>query len=314
MKIVGLISTLNDEDIIQEVVEHLISQGLELVVFDNGSTDKTFEICKGFLGKGIVSLKQIKTSWFKLDLILRMEYDMAIEQSPDWIVRCDSDEFLESGQKGVTLKDAIEKIDSDGYNLVQFDRFDFFMTNKDNTSEKSIRKKMPYYSYQGDYLYRSWKYKPGITIGDVDGHYPIFPEGNGYKIAPNKLVLRHYTFRSKEQAEKKMLAVVRGISDNKKDKKINLHIKRVLKSDYTKKFDHKLLTKYEEDDNWVHEIKLCPWAWKNPPKRDDLFTKDGKLIDLPKTVTDYRLLLEEERGKLSILFLLRYLKRKLEKK
>ena len=90
-------------------------------------------------------------------------------------------------------------------------------------------------------------------------------------------------------------------------------LEKELNLDYTKKFDHKLLTKYEEDDNWVHEIKLCPWAWKNPPKRDDLFTKDGKLIDPPKTVTDYRLLLEEERDKLSILFLLRYLKRKLEK-
>jgi len=317
MKIVCMLGVLNDEDIIREVIEHLIAQGLELVVLDNGSTDKTFEICKEYLDKGILSLKKIQTSWFKWDLILRILYDLAIEQSPDWVIRSDADEFLESDQPGITLKDAITKIDSEGYNLIQFDRFDFFMTDEDNTSEKSIRKKMPYYSCQGDFLYRAWMYKPGITIGDAEGHFPIFPEGDCYKIAPNKLVLRHYTFRSKEQAEKKMSATVRGISDNKIDRKLNRHVKRVLKKDYTKKFDHKLLTKYEEDGNWNHEIKLCPFAWEDPPKRDDIFTKDGKLKEMPKSVTDYRLLLDEEKDKISMSSLLfktaRYIKRNLEK-
>jgi len=317
MKIVCMLGVLNDEDIIREVIEHLIAQGLQLVILDNGSTDKTLEICKEYLDKGVLTLKQIHTSWYKWDLILRMLYDLTIEQNPEWVIRSDADEFLESGQERVTLKDAITKVDSAGFNLIQFDRFDFFMTDKDDQSEHSVKKKMPYYSCQGDHLYRAWKYKAGITIGDADGHYPIFPEGEGYKIFPNKFVLRHYTFRSKEQAEKKMAVTSRGIKENKKDKKLNRHVKLVLEQDFTKRFDHKLLTKYEEDGNWNLEKKICPYAWVNPPKRDDLFTKDGKLRLAPKSVTDYRLLLDDERTKNSITSLIfkitRYLKRKLEK-
>ena len=48
MKIVALIATYNEEDIIKEVIEHLLSQGLEIVLLDNGSTDQTYEICKKF--------------------------------------------------------------------------------------------------------------------------------------------------------------------------------------------------------------------------------------------------------------------------
>jgi len=51
---------------------------------------------------------------------------MALEYSPDWVVKNDSDEFLESGISNMTLRDAIKQVDQEGYNLIQFDRFDFF--------------------------------------------------------------------------------------------------------------------------------------------------------------------------------------------
>ena len=62
MKIVGMLAVYNDNDIIEEIIQHLISQGIDLVVLDNGSTDGTYEICKKFVGKGILDLFQYKTS------------------------------------------------------------------------------------------------------------------------------------------------------------------------------------------------------------------------------------------------------------
>ena len=112
---------------------------------------------------------------------------MALEYSPDWVVKNDSDEFLESGISNMTLRDAIKQVDQEGYNLIQFDRFDFFMTDDDNESANSIKEKFRYYSYQGDFTYRAWKYFPGIRNEDVAGHYPIFPDGHKYKIWPKKL-------------------------------------------------------------------------------------------------------------------------------
>ena len=174
MKIVGMIHVFNDVDIIKEVIENLISQGIELVVLDNGSTDGTYEICEKFIDRGILKLLQFKTSIFELDFLLRMLLDMGLMQSPDWLIRSDADELFESGIPNRNLKEAIEQVDAEGHNLIQFNRFDFFMTDMDNESAKSIKTKLKYYSYQGDFFYRAWKCFPGIRIGDVGGHYPIF--------------------------------------------------------------------------------------------------------------------------------------------
>jgi len=118
MKIIGMIPVYNDEDFIEEVLEHLISQEVPLVVLDNGSTDGTYEICKKFLGKGILNLHQFKTDRFKVELVHRILYDMALLHSPDWVIRSDSDEILETGVQDHTLKQGIEQADAEGYNLI----------------------------------------------------------------------------------------------------------------------------------------------------------------------------------------------------
>jgi len=122
-----MIPVYNDEDIIEQVIEHLLSQGLELVVLDNYSTDTTYEKCKKYAERGQIKLESFKTKTFDQHwgLIIRALYDMAISLNPDWVVRSDSDEFLESGIKGMTLKDAIIQANTEGYNLIQSDVFDF---------------------------------------------------------------------------------------------------------------------------------------------------------------------------------------------
>ena len=292
-----MLPVYNDEDIIEEVIEHLISQEIPLVVLDNGSTDGSYEICKKFVGKGIIELKQFKTSSYKWDLILRMLYDMALVHSPDWVMRSDSDEFLESGLKNTTLKEAIIQADNEGYNLIQFDAFQFFMTDNDNESAKSIKDKLRYYSCQGEFAYRAWKYFPGIRIGDAMGHYPIFPDDYRYKIYPHKLVDRHYPFRSKKQAEIKMKNRIRGREKSTSELALDQHEIKILIQDFSRKFDHKLLTKYNEDGKWDYEIKFCPFTHPKLPRKEDLFTDDGELKEKQKTNMEYRLLLLRERNR-----------------
>ena len=54
MRIVGMIPVYNESDIIGQVVHHLISQGVQLVIIDNGSNDGSYEICRKFLSKGVL--------------------------------------------------------------------------------------------------------------------------------------------------------------------------------------------------------------------------------------------------------------------
>ena len=300
MKIIGMLSTYNDEDIISEVIENLLSQGIELVILDNGSKDKTFDICKKFLNKGVLDLIQHKTDTFQGNLILRMLYDMAFRYSPEWVIKVDSDEFLESGIKNVTLKEAIEKIDSENYNLIQFDQFNFFMTDADNENANSIKKRLTYYSCVGDFLYRAWKYFPGIRIGGEGGHYPIFPEGYLYRIYPKKFVLRHYTFRNKIHAEKKMEeSKKRALKDAEGTPVLNEHLVKVLKQNFSNKIDHKLLTKYNEDGKWNLKRKFCPFTNPNPPKKEDIFLDDGTLRTKQKNVDEYKLTLIRKNQQIS---------------
>jgi len=65
-----MIPVRNNEEIIGEVIEYLISQGLELVVLDNGSTDKTYEICEKYLGRGILKLSNYKSETFRVSINL----------------------------------------------------------------------------------------------------------------------------------------------------------------------------------------------------------------------------------------------------
>jgi len=282
-----MIPVRNNEEIIQEVIEYLISQGIELVVLDNGSTDKTYEICKKYVGRGILKLSNYKSESFRVSINLRMLYDMALVHSPDWVILNASDELLESGIPNRNLKDSIEQIDSEGFNLIQFDRFDFFMTDDDNESANTVKEKFRYYSYQGDFVYRAWKYFPGIRNEDVAGHYPVFPDGHRYKIWPKKFVMRHYPIRSSNHAKQKIEDFTRGSENNlEKNSAINLHVKKLLNQDLSKKIDHKLVTKYNEDGKWNYEIKLNPYD-TIPPKQDEIFTKDGNLKIKQKTIYEY---------------------------
>jgi len=296
MKIIGIIPVYNDEDILKEIIDYYISQGLELVILDNGSTDNSYKICEKFVGLGVKKLIKFKTDNYisKWDSILRALYDIAIEQNPDWIIKIDSDEFLESGQVGVSLKEGIEQVASQGYNYIQFDRFDFFMTDNDNKNAESVRQKLQYYSCQGDYLYRAWKYYPGVMIESFAFvHFPILPDDVRYKIYPKKFVMRHYQFTSEKQALKKIEDRTRGTNYEKTKKGLNYHYKNLVEHDCSKRMDHKLLTKYNEDGIWNYDLKFHPYMDSLPWKKDDIFSKDGKLKIKFKTRWELEMQLHE---------------------
>ena len=273
----------NEEDIIEEMIKHHLSQGIELVVLDTGSTDSTYEICKKFSDNDQIKLFQNKATQWDLALNLQKIYDCALKESPDWIIHIDADEFFESGINGVNLKNALERVDKEGYNLVQFDRFEFFITDNDNENSDSITKKLTYYSYELDYLYRAWKFFPGIRNDITGGHYPIFPTGHKYKIYPRKFVCRHYRNRSKNQTIKKLKERIERL-EKMPDFKIgwNIHYQKTLEENKEIVVNHNLLTKYNNDNKWNSEKKFSYYTMEFP-RREDLFSDNGILKHVPLT-------------------------------
>jgi len=308
MKIITIIPAYNEIDIIEEVIEHLLSQKLEIIVLDNFSNDGTFEICKKYSDQGLLKVHKFESKTFDVQLNNRILYDLAIKEGAEWVIACAADEILETGIKNSTLREEIEKAAKEGCNLIQFDRFDFFLTDNDNETAKSVTEKLTYYSCQGEHVYRAWECIPGIDLEAGGSHYPYFPGGEGYKIYPKKFVMRHYPFRSIQQAERKAKERTRGREKSKKsDKPVNLHYQSIQKSLSKIKISHKKLIKYNGDGKWNLERVHCPFTGYSAPTRDMLFTDDGAIKVKKRTTGDYKTLLSQKESKMIALRLLRRL-------
>jgi len=294
-----MVPVYNDEDIIEESLNNLIDQDIDPVVLDNGSTDGTYEICNKYFEKGKIKLEQHISEKFEWPLTIRKLYDLALMQSPDWVILLGSDEFPESGVNNLNLNDAISKVDSEGYNLIQFNIFNFFMTDNDVKSATTIRKKFLYYSYQNDLAYRAWKFYPGISPEIRGGHLPIFPSNYKYLIYPKKFVLRHYQFRSKEQAQKRIrerLSRIEGTAETKTG--WHSHYFKIKQKNFFQSVNHKLLNKYLDDNIWNLEFKFS-FAESLSTKKDDIFFENGSLKHPPFTLAELRLANKRKKEKIA---------------
>ncbi len=297
LKIVGMIPVFNEVEIISEVLDHLLEEDIELVVLDNGSTDGSYEICKKYAEKGLIELEQIITPKFNWHLVLRMLYDMALKKNPDWVLRCDQDEFLESGVKDQSLRNAITTEHENGFNLMQFDVFEFFMTDDDNVLAKSVRKKFSYYSWQHDNAYRAWKISLGIRVEDAHGHFPIFPPHLKYRMSDSKYVLRHYRFRNMNQAKSNNNTRIQRLNGTSLDK-INgcRHWKVIAEKGGPEFVDHNLLYKYDEDNQWNHKKIFRPYTFESKT-RQQIF-QDGKPVNQFRTTLEVQARIRQQRQRI----------------
>ena len=280
-----MIPVYNESDIIESVVRHLISQGVDLVILDNGSTDGTYEICSRFLGHGVLSIEKLITEHFNFDLLEQQLYQQVLNRDADWALLSGADEFLESPYPHVTLEKAIESDDQKGYNLIQFNNFEFWPTEQDYAShELDAKKRIKYYTWNDDMQFRCWKIIPNIRVTGTTGHYPQFPEGHKVRIPHTKYILRHYRVRSYEQGVRKIF-IDRLPRYPEEDRKKGLHV-QYDKFERDPKFfiiNSKNLTLYQENAKWNLK-KTFDWTWglqakhwAHPPSSQPLIRLAGKL-------------------------------------
>ena len=205
LRIIATVLVYNEADIVAQVLDNLHRNRIEFVVLDGGSQDGSIEIARGFRGKGLLEHRTLNRGVWKLQADLDCLVEMAARHTPDWIVLNDADEFLEPRELRTTLHEAIVRENREGHNVVQFDNFEFSLTERDSESkEPDVRKRLRFYKWSDDYRYKAWKYYPGATFSSTGGHRPVFPKGVKAKLSPRKFVMRHYRFRSIEQAMRKV--------------------------------------------------------------------------------------------------------------
>ena len=195
LRVVALLTVRNEELYLDRCLRHLISHGIEICVIDNESTDKTAEIGRRYLGKGVLRIETIGfNGTFELEKILENEERLSREIDADWFMHHDADEIREPPAPYKTLLEAIVDVDQRGYNAINFDEFVFIPTLEQSDVVPSDHvSEMKHYYFFEPVLQRQVKlWKSGLQKVDLRssaGHRVKFP---GRQIFPRPFILRHY--------------------------------------------------------------------------------------------------------------------------
>lgn len=206
--VVALVSAFNEEDIVEQVVADLIGQGIAVYLLDDGSTDRTAALVEGHVGRGVLAIETLPataTGEFDWRRILTRKEQLASELDADWFIHHDADEFREAPWAGMSLAQAIERVDREGYNAIDFALFDFQPTHDRFLPGDDVRASFPWYGPAAEWnriQVRCWKKcRRGVDLKGRGGHDVTFPDRRVY---PRRFILRHYPIRGTEHGRRKV--------------------------------------------------------------------------------------------------------------
>lgn len=209
-RVVVLMSAYNEEDIIVPCLQYLIKQGLEVYLIDNWSTDSTVELATEFLGKGLLAIEKFPqskppTHYVWGDILSRIE-QLTEEIEADWFVFQDVDEIRSSPWQGLSLRDAIRKVDREGFNSIDHTVLTFYPIDNAFSAGEDFEAYFRYFEFSdkpGQFIeIKAWKnLGRRISLSKSGGHEVRF---EGRRTYPFRFLLKHYPIRSQAHGEKKI--------------------------------------------------------------------------------------------------------------
>lgn len=206
MQVVALLATFDEERFVAHCIEHLVSQGVEVYVIDNESTDATVEIAERYRGGGLLGIETFpRDGAYAWAPLLRRKAALASALEADWFLHVDADEVRLPPRSGMTLAEAFAAVDLQGFNAVNFLEFTFVPTLEDPDHDhpryaESMRSYYPYLPSFPDRM-NAWKRQDQpVDLAANGGHRVDFP---GLRMYPESFRMRHYLFLSAEHAIRK---------------------------------------------------------------------------------------------------------------
>ena len=131
MHILAILAIRNEEAYLSNCLRYLCENGIQLAVIDNGSTDGSRDILQSFR-LNLVRYESIPyVGRFDRKTLLPAKARIAEESGADWVIHHDCDEMMHSFRDGESLSSAIKRLDSAGYNVIDFDEFIFLPIEQD---------------------------------------------------------------------------------------------------------------------------------------------------------------------------------------
>ena len=235
MKIQAFVPVFCEADVLPHTLRHLHEQGCAVHVIDGWSTDGSWEIaeqasagcigvtCERFPATGRDSIQNCTA-------ILKRIEDLAAESDADWCLYTDADEWRRAvsfdpplrfsrsaaPQAIYTLSQEVNRIDAMRYNAIDFRVFQFYCIDDgwprcgkmiDGVWHQEAMDPEKYFTRydESDCISRIPNRKLWKNVGRVQlaggGHEVTFP---GMRVYPQKFTMKHYPFRTPEQARRKM--------------------------------------------------------------------------------------------------------------
>lgn len=213
---VAIMPAYNEADVIERSVAALISQGLDVYVFDHRSTDGSAEVLSRWLGRGLLRIERFPDDagydehangeamvWRE---ILRRVEDIAELVPADWHLFVNADEFREAPWPDTTLAEGLFEVQQLGYNAVNFELVNFMPTEGDAfVPGEDVREHLRHYEPPGAFdLLQIKAWNSGGARPDMRtraGHSVLF---EGRRVFPTPFILRHYPIRSVEHGMRKV--------------------------------------------------------------------------------------------------------------
>jgi hypothetical protein len=197
----GVVLSFNDVDIIGDVVGHLLANDHDVVVWDNGSTDGTFERLQE-LSAELLELRSVPKEEAGLyDIYGAMSRHLmsGLAQHYDWISWPDSDEILLGDDPAESYSAFVDRVVASPFDWCQFENWNFWWTDADDATIESPVARVRHYALFADCAPRVRAWRARRTNVRAFNHNPL--PGTRYPVAAR---LCHYPMRSSEQAREKL--------------------------------------------------------------------------------------------------------------
>jgi glycosyltransferase involved in cell wall biosynthesis len=201
-----MLATYNEERFIAKCLEHLFGQGADVYLIDNESLDRTVEIARRYLNRGLLAIERYpREGVFRSRLLLERKEELALTLPGDWLMHVDADEIRTPPDPSQTLAEAFAEAEAQGYNAVNFQEFTFTPTQEspDHDHPNYLETMRWYYAFAPMFPNRltAWKRQPErVDLARSGGHRVKFP---GLLMSPRAFWMRHYLWLSVDHAIRK---------------------------------------------------------------------------------------------------------------
>ena len=205
-EVMAIFPVRNEADIIEATVGKLLDNGVRVHIMDNWSSDGTWELLQAIENDNLYVERYPKDGedeYFQMTDILKRIEEIALQHPGAWILGQGSDEILRPPWPDMSLKDALYKVEKEGYNFITVLLHQFEPVDDDFRRGMDPEEHFEYFWMEKKHLHRRiWKQpEERVNVAGSASHDVNF---NGRKIYPETFIMKHYRVRTQEQGEKKI--------------------------------------------------------------------------------------------------------------